>query len=121
MVYYAEEEDQWVEFNKYAEYEEPEEHLIEEHLVEALDTHAQGSVNRTLIKALQPFTKPLKNYGKRKFGASQGESSGHTSAEVLARMARNVLKDHGYMGTPQAYYSVSDADWGDGGVFSFYA
>ncbi|XP_078518978.1 uncharacterized protein LOC144784190 [Lissotriton helveticus] len=98
MAYYAKEEDRWVELNEYAEYDEPEEHHMEEQLVQALDTHVQGSVNRALIKALQHFTKPLKNYGKRKFGAAQGE----TSAEVLVRKARNVLHDHGSVSSSKA-------------------
>ncbi|XP_078509449.1 uncharacterized protein LOC144769260 [Lissotriton helveticus] len=97
MAYYAEEDDQWVDYNEYEEYEPREEHL-EENLVEALDTHVQGSVNNALIKALKPFAKPLQNYGKRKFkSARTGDTSSHSSAQVLARMARNVMKDHGSM------------------------
>ncbi|XP_078506777.1 uncharacterized protein LOC144766984 [Lissotriton helveticus] len=97
MAYYAEEDNQWAEYNEYEEYEPQEEHL-EENLVEALDTHVQGSVNSALIKALKPFAKPLQNYGKRKFkSARKGGTSSHSSAQVLARMARNVMKDHGSM------------------------
>ncbi|XP_078526697.1 uncharacterized protein LOC144799322 [Lissotriton helveticus] len=97
MAYYAEEDSQWAEYDEYEEYEPQEEHL-EENLVEALDTHVQGSVKSALVKALKPFAKPLQNYGKRKFkSARKGGTSSQSSAQVLARMARNVLKDHGSM------------------------
>ncbi|XP_078513919.1 uncharacterized protein LOC144773028 isoform X1 [Lissotriton helveticus] len=103
MAYYAEGVDQWADYNDYAEFEEvPYKHQMEEQLVEALDTHFQCPGNRALIKALQPFVKSLQNYGKRKFKASLGESSLHSSVEVLSRMAYNVTKDHGYSSSLQS-------------------
>lgn len=76
MAYYTEEVDQWTHYDDYAGYEEvPYEHQLEEQLVEALDTHVQGSVNRALIKALQPYAEPLKNHGKCKFTVSLFEPS----------------------------------------------
>ncbi|XP_078534999.1 uncharacterized protein LOC144821637 [Lissotriton helveticus] len=72
-------------------------HQLEENLVEALDCQVQGSVNKALIKALKPFTKPLQKYGKRKFKSARKGDTSTPSAQVLAQMARNVIRDHGSM------------------------
>ncbi|XP_078503027.1 uncharacterized protein LOC144761602 [Lissotriton helveticus] len=98
MAYYAEEADQWAEYADEVQYDE-DEHQLEEQLLEALDSHVQGSVNKALVNALKPFTKPLLNYGKRKFKSHHGGPSYHQSSEVLAKMAANVLDDHGGYGS----------------------
>lgn len=98
MAYYAKEADQWA-YADYGGYEEvPVEHQLEEQLVEALDHHVEGSVNRALIKALQPYAEPLKNYGMRQMQAALGTTPRHSSAESLAQVA-SVL-DHGFYGEP---------------------
>lgn len=100
MAYYAEEADQLAEYADQGEYEEvPYEHQLEEQLVEALDSHVQGSVNKALINAIKPFTQPLQNYGKHTFKDHHGGPSHHTSSEVLAKMAANVFNDHGGYGS----------------------
>ncbi|XP_078500253.1 uncharacterized protein LOC144755327 [Lissotriton helveticus] len=96
MVYYAEEDDKWVEYNEYEEYQEPYNDEWEEQPVEAQDTHVRGLVNKALIKALTPLTKTLKSSGKRKTRSScKYTSTIQASAEVLINMAKNVLLDHG--------------------------
>lgn len=73
MAYYAKEDDQWADHYDYGGYEEvPQEHQLEERLVEGLDNHVEGSMNRALIKALQPYSEHLKNYGKRQMQAALG-------------------------------------------------
>ncbi|KAJ1103624.1 hypothetical protein NDU88_001045 [Pleurodeles waltl] len=88
---------------------------MEERLVQALGHNVQDSVNQALIKALKPFTVPLVRYGRRELmrpiptrsGArepspreaglsSKGPLTPLSSAEILAQMASEVIKDHKY-------------------------
>ncbi|XP_078528440.1 uncharacterized protein LOC144805834 [Lissotriton helveticus] len=97
MAYYAEEGDQWVEFNEYEQYE-PEEEQLEENLGEALASHDQSSVSKALIKALKPFTKSHHSSGKRKAKSSRkGETSDHPQSHRMAEMAKSVMRDQGSM------------------------
>ncbi|KAJ1117453.1 hypothetical protein NDU88_005653 [Pleurodeles waltl] len=110
MGYYAEEDEYYQDFP-----EGNDGYQMKERLDESLDYHVQDSVNQALIKALKPFTPPLRRYGQRKlrgrvpnlkvsrgdrmpdFGLAHRSSVGPaSSAEVLAQMAASVLKDHEY-------------------------
>ncbi|KAJ1137047.1 hypothetical protein NDU88_003460 [Pleurodeles waltl] len=71
MAYYANGDEQFQELQ-----EIPVEQQTEERLVEALGYHVQDSVNWALIQALKPFTKPLTNFGRRKFLAKAASSLG---------------------------------------------
>ncbi|KAJ1127789.1 hypothetical protein NDU88_006182 [Pleurodeles waltl] len=87
---------------------------MEERLVESLSFHVQDSVNQALIKALKPFTAPMRRYGQGELrgrtpnlnvsgkeltpdlGLAQRASVVPSSSEILAQMAASVLKDNEY-------------------------
>ncbi|KAJ1197528.1 hypothetical protein NDU88_001385 [Pleurodeles waltl] len=78
---------------------------MEERLVEALDFHVQGSVNKALVKALRPFAQPIFNFGVRRFGPGSGNpipvevnvnELGWVSNDLLNQTVNAVLSDHEY-------------------------
>ncbi|KAJ1127992.1 hypothetical protein NDU88_006385 [Pleurodeles waltl] len=78
---------------------------MEERLVEALDYHVQDSVNKALVKILRPFSQPLFNFGRRRFGTGSGNPTpieveinepGRSDLDPFEHTINSVLNDHEY-------------------------
>ncbi|KAJ1110216.1 hypothetical protein NDU88_007571 [Pleurodeles waltl] len=74
---------------------------MEERLVEALDYHVQDSVNKAIVKTLQPFAQPL----RRRFGTGSGNpipneveiiESGRSDLDPFEHTINTVLNEHEY-------------------------
>ncbi|KAJ1197286.1 hypothetical protein NDU88_001148 [Pleurodeles waltl] len=89
----------------YGDYNEQPGQHIEECLVEALDFHVQDSVNKALVKALNPFAQPIFNFGLRRSGTGSGNPTpneinlnepGRSDFDPFEHTINAVFNDHEY-------------------------